>query len=89
MWSIAARYTDGKKITNLKKKIYTELRSERHSMAAVAELKQVTDTSDPYLIYKVNDSAFNNQDDYVFKSSRRMANLAINMDQNAPGNNPL
>ena len=86
---IAAKFTDGKKISNLKKKIDTELRSERHSMAAVAELKQVTDTSDLYLIYKVNDSAFDNQDDYVFKSSRRMANLAINMDQNAPGNNPL
>ena len=48
-------------------------------MAAVAELKQVTDTSDPYLIYKVNNSSFNNQGDYVFKSARRMANLAINM----------
>ena len=86
---IAAKFTDGKKITNLKKKFYTELRSERHSMLAVAELKQVPDTSDPYLIYKVNDSAFNNQDDYVCKSSRRMANLAINMDQNASGNNSL
>ena len=86
---IAAKFTDGRKIANLKKKIDTELRSERHSMSAVAELKQVTDTTDPYLIYKVNDSSFNNNDDFVFKSSRKMAQLAINMDQNSPGNNPL
>ena len=32
------------------KEIHTELRSERHSIAAVGELKQVTDTPDPYLI---------------------------------------
>ena len=40
----------------MKKKIDQELRSGRQSLPAVVELKQVTDTSDPYLIYKVNDA---------------------------------
>ena len=64
---IASKFTDSKKISNMKKKIDQELRSERHSLAAVYELKQVTDTSDPYLIYKVNDASFNDEQDIVLK----------------------
>ena len=36
---IASKFTDSKKISNMKKKIDQELRSERHSLAAVYELK--------------------------------------------------
>ena len=86
---IASKFTDSKKISNMKKKIDQELRSERHSLAAVYELKQVTDTSDPYLIYKVNDASFNDEQDIVFKTSRRMLNLALSMDQNATTKSPL
>ena len=86
---IASKFTDSKKISNMKKKIDQELRSERHSLAAVYELKQVTDTSDPYLIYKVNDASFNDEQDIVFKTSRRMLTLALSMDQNATTKSPL
>ena len=71
------------------KKINQELRSERQSLAAVVELKQMTDTSDPYLIYRINDACFNDQDDMVFKTSRRMLSIGLRMDQNAAINSPL
>ena len=39
------------------------------------------DKEDKYLIYKINNSQFNGQPDYVFKRSVPMAQLAIDMDQ--------
>ena len=39
------------------------------------------DKEDKYLIYKINTSHFNEQPDYIFKSSAPMAQLAIDMDQ--------
>ena len=54
---------------------------KKHSLSAVAELKEITDTSDKYLIYKVNDANMSGVgESYVFKSSRRLGHLAINMD---------
>ena len=47
-------------------------------------LKQATDKEDKYLIYRINNSQFNDQPNYVFKSSAPMAQLAIDMDQNGP-----
>ena len=49
----------------------------------------MTDTSDPYLIYRINDAYFNDQDDMVFKTSRRMHNIGLSMDQNAATKSPL
>ena len=43
---------------------------------------------DKYLIYNINNSQFNGQPDYIFKSSTPVAQLAINMDQDGP-ENPL
>ena len=43
------------------------------------------DKEDKYLIYEINNSQFNGQPDYVFKSSAPMAQLAIDMDQDGPG----
>ena len=61
----------------------TQLRSEKHSLSAVAELKEITDTSDKYLIYKIHDSNMTGQGrSYVFKYLKKMGQLAINMDQN-------
>ena len=57
---------------------------------AVAELKTCTDTSDKFLIYKVYDQNMaGTGKSCVFKSSRRMANLMLNMDQNNKLKNPL
>ena len=57
---------------------------DKHSLEAVGVLKQATDKEDKYLIYQINNSQFNGQPNYVFKSSMPMAQLAINMDQNGP-----
>ena len=65
------------------------MKSERHSISAVAELKEVTDTSDNFLIYEMNDGNMNTKPSFVFKSSRKMAKMALNMDQDYPCKNPL
>ena len=80
---IAAKLTNKQRIKDIKKRMTTQLKSEKHSLSAVAELKAICDTSDKYLIYKIHDSNMTGQgSSYVFKSSRKMAQLAINMDQN-------
>ena len=86
---IAAKFTDRKKIENIQRKIQNEMKSERHSISAVAELKEVTDTSDNFLIYEMNDGNMNTKPSFVFKSSRKMAKMALNMDQDYPCKNPL
>ena len=87
---IGARLTDKTRIQNIRKRMEREMRSERHSISAVAELKAITDTSDKYLIYKIHDENMTGQGkSYVFKSSRKMANLMRNMDQNDEVNSPI
>ena len=67
-----------------KAKIAWEKNPDKHSLEAVGILKQATDKEDKYLIYRINNSQFNDQPNYVFKSSAPMAQLAIDMDQNGP-----
>ena len=79
---IAAKLTNKQRIRDIKKRMTTQLKSEKHSLSAVEELKAICDTPDKYLIYKIHDSNMTRQESfYVFKSSRKMAQLAINMDQ--------
>ena len=87
---IGARLTDKTRIQNIRKRMEREMRSERHSISAVAELKAITDTSDKYLIYKIHDENMTGQGkSYVFKSSRKMVNLMRNMDQSNELNGPI
>ena len=75
---IAAKLTNKQRIRDIKKRMTTQLKSEKHSLSAVAELKAICDTSDKYLIYKIHDSNMTGQgSSYVFKSSRKMAQLAL------------
>ena len=67
-----------------KAKITWKRNPDKHSLEAVGILKQATDKEDKYLIYKINNSQFNGQPDYIFKSSAPMAQLAIDMDQDSP-----
>ena len=46
-------------------------------MKYIGILKKATDMEDKYLIHKINNSQFNGEPDYVFKSSTLMAHLAI------------
>ena len=68
-------------VMSKKAKISWERNPDKHSLEAVGILKQATDKEDKYLIYKINNSQFNGQPDYIFKSSAPMAQLAIDMDQ--------
>ena len=86
---IATQLTDSKRIADLKRKISNEVKSERHSLSSVAELKTCTDTVDNFYISSINDSNMNGRPSYVFKTSRKMARMAINMDQNYPHKNPI
>ena len=80
---IAAKLTNKQRISEIKSRMQTQLKSEKHSLSAVAELKTITDTSDRFLIYKIYDSNMTGRGhSYVFKSSKKMGQLAINMDQN-------
>ena len=81
--NIAAKLTNKQRITEIKWRMQTQLKSEKHSLSAVTELKSITDTSDRYLIYRIHDSNMTGQgNSFVFKSSKKMGQLAINMDQN-------
>ena len=87
---IGGQFTDRKRIQNIKSRINQEMKSEKHSMAAVAELKTCTDTSDNFLIYKMHDqNMLGCGKSFVFKSSRKMANLCLNMDQDRASKGPL
>ena len=78
MWLLYAN------VRSEKAKIAQESNLEKHSLEAVGILKQATDKEDKYLIYRINNTQFNGQPNYIFKSSAPMAQLAIDMDQNGP-----
>ena len=67
-----------------KAKIAREKNPEKHSLEAAGTLRKATDKEDKYLIYQINNSQFNGQPNYIFKSSAPMAQLAIDMNQNGP-----
>ena len=70
--------------------LHHELKSEKHSMSAVAELKVCTDTADNFLINKIYDNnMIGTGISYIFKSSRRIANLMLSMDQDNQLDNAL
>ena len=71
-------------IRSEKAKVAHERNSDKHSLKAVGILKQAMDKEDKYLIYKINNSQFTGEPDYIFKSSATMAQLATDMDQDGP-----
>ena len=87
---IGARLTDKTRIQKIRRRMENEMKSERHSISAVAELKSITYTSDNYLIYKIHDENMTGESkSYVFKSSRKMCNIMKSMDQKNPVHNLL
>ena len=67
-----------------KAKLSHERNTDKHSLEVVGIPKQAADKEDKYLVYKINNSQFNREPDYVLKSSASMAQLAINMDLDGP-----
>ena len=68
-------------IRSEKARISLERNSDKHILEAVGILKQAMDKEDKYLLYKINNSQFNRNPDYIFKSSAPMAQFTIVMDQ--------
>ena len=68
--NIATQLTDSKRIQDLKK-IANEVKSERHSLSSVAELKTCTDTVDNFYISSINDTNMNDRPSYVFRLAER------------------
>ena len=53
---------------------------DHNSFDAVDIVKAKTDTKDPFYIYKIGNKNLSCGSDFVFKSSRRMAKMALDMD---------
>ncbi len=64
------------------KALSAEFPEGQTSFDAVGILKESTDKRDKFIIYKINNKNFNGQPDYVFKSHKDMAKVALSMDQN-------
>ena len=56
------------------------------SLEAVVEVKKGTDHRDKFHIYRVNSKAMSNKPDYVMKSSSKVLEIAVAMDQDGPAN---
>ena len=72
----ADNWTDSRKA----KRLQSTGRQDGNSFNAVGIVKQKTDTKDEFYIYRINNSKCNDGRNYVFKSSRKMIELALKMD---------
>ena len=59
---------------------------DHNSFDAVGILKQKTDQKDPFYIYKIGNKNLGGGTDFVFKSSRQLAKIALAMDVDGPEN---
>ena len=59
---------------------------DHNSFDAVGIVKRMTDRKDPFYVYRIGNGNLDGGSDYVFKGSRKMAQIAIDMDQDGPDN---
>ena len=59
---------------------------DNNSIDAVAIIKKQAGLKDEFYIYQINNGSMNESSDYVFKSSKVMAELSIQMDVEGPKN---
>ena len=59
---------------------------EMQSLEAAGEVKKGSDHRDKFHIYRVNSEAMTNKPDYVMKSSSKILEIAVAMDQDGPPN---
>ena len=60
--------------------------ADENSFNAVANMKKKTDTKDKYYIYQIGNINYGNTVDHIFKSSHKMAEIALQMDVNGKDN---
>ena len=70
-----------KRLTYVRGKAVQLQNSNRQTFDAVAEVRKGYDDTDKFYIYHINNSMVNEQPDYVFKLSLKMAKVAVFMDQ--------
>ena len=66
--------------------LYVAEEVNTQSIEAVAEMKKESDELDKLHIFKLNNSSMNSDPDYVCKSSTKILQMAIDMDQEGPEN---
>ena len=59
---------------------------DHNSFDAVGLIKRTTDTRDKYYIFRIGNKNLNGESDYVFKSSKKMGEIAWHMDVDGPDN---
>ncbi len=77
--NIAYQFTDRKRISNQKAKILGT--TENNSIDALVEFKKYTDKKDTYYVYRINSRKMNNEPTYVFKTSRKKIEMALQCDR--------
>ena len=84
MEEVATMFSNHNQVQNVKRDMSID--ENGHSFDAISAFKKKCDDYDKYLIYRFNSEIMNNgQPTYVFKSSRKMAELAIEMDRHRNG----
>ena len=79
---IGRKLADRNRVKQLRSEMLSpDQNTDHHSMEAVAIFKEACDKSDPFHIFKMNDSRMNTLPDFVFKTSRLSAELGLLMDQ--------
>lgn len=90
---VALTYDNPRLVSRVQNKVLSSLTPgdtaiDENSFDAVGLARKMYKDTDPYLIYRINNGSLNDMSDYVFKSSRECAHLAISMDVDGP-HNPL
>ena len=82
----AEAWVDRRKVKRTIESIKPSYGGDENSFNAVAELKKKTDQKDKYYIYQLGNVKYGNTVDHVFKSSKKMAQMAIEMDVDSEDN---
>jgi hypothetical protein len=91
VYSMAEKLSDRSAVRNAKRNISQNEDTRFHhpnqqSFEAVAMVKDTLNGRDPYMVYSVNSNIIDpSRPSFVFKSSRMMGELAINLDKNGAG----
>ena len=78
---LASNLLDKKKLKNEKQKQSKVTHPHGHSFNAVVHLKRQPDAQDPLLIFEQNGEGMNENSSHVFKCSKFLAKIALEMDR--------
>ena len=78
---VAGHWVDRRYAKRIVEKANPNASIDHNSFDAVGILKREADKKDPFYIYKIGNKNYGDPCDFVFKSSRKMAEIAIQMDR--------